>query len=268
MTGPAIRGWCPGAHRPMVAGDGLVVRVRPPEGALEPHQARGLADLAERHANGLVELTNRANLQLRGVAAPAHGALIDGLAALDLIDDDPEVEGRRNIVVDPLRPVAADDPQAQAARLLAKQLAAAEFAALPSKFGFVVDAGPHRRLADTSGDIRIEASAETLIVRSDGHPTGRAADDPAQAADWLWTPRAGSSRPAGSARMGAGAWRRIWRQAHGCRRRCAAISLRTRSCRLPSLASVPSGPASRPCSARSPPPTCAALLPRRRPASA
>ena len=26
---PEVKGWCPGAHRPMMSGDGLVVRVRP-----------------------------------------------------------------------------------------------------------------------------------------------------------------------------------------------------------------------------------------------
>ena len=29
-----IKGWCPGALRPMQSGDGLVVRIRPPTGRL------------------------------------------------------------------------------------------------------------------------------------------------------------------------------------------------------------------------------------------
>ena len=78
MSAPAIRGWCPGAHRPMASGDGLVVRVRPPLGEVTPDQARGLADLAERFGNRAVELTNRANLQIRGVAPETHGAVIRG----------------------------------------------------------------------------------------------------------------------------------------------------------------------------------------------
>ncbi|MFN7225608.1 MAG: precorrin-3B synthase, partial [Paracoccaceae bacterium] len=64
MSAPAVRGWCPGALRPMLSGDGLVVRVRPPAGALSAAQAAGIAALAARHGNGFVELTNRANLQL------------------------------------------------------------------------------------------------------------------------------------------------------------------------------------------------------------
>ncbi|WP_333834140.1 precorrin-3B synthase [Rubrimonas sp.] len=206
MTDPAIRGWCPGAHRPMASGDGLVVRVRPPSGALDAVQAQGLADLAERYGNGSVELTNRANLQLRGVAPSAHAPLLDGLAALALLDADPEAESRRNIVVDPLRPVGAGDPQAQLAHLLSARLGSTAFSALPSKFGFVIDAGPRRRLVDVSGDIRIEAAGETLIVRADSCPTGRAADDPAQAAALAlelacWFLSSGGVGPDGRGRM-------------------------------------------------------------------
>ena len=35
MSAAAIKGWCPGALRPMQSGDGLVVRVRPFGGRLE-----------------------------------------------------------------------------------------------------------------------------------------------------------------------------------------------------------------------------------------
>lgn len=171
---PEIRGWCPGAHRPMASGDGLVVRVRPPLGALSCAQATGLAGLAERYGSGIIELTNRANLQLRGVSPASHAALIDGLAGLGILDPDAATEARRNIVVDPLRATAADDPQTMIAAALAEGLADALFAPLPSKFGFVVDTGSPRVLAQVSGDIRVEGSAAGLMVRADGLPTGRA----------------------------------------------------------------------------------------------
>jgi precorrin-3B synthase len=180
MTSPAIRGWCPGAHRPMASGDGLVVRVRPPLGELTPAQAEGLADLARRYGCGVVELTNRANLQLRGVEEAAHAPLLDGLAVLGLLDADASAEGRRNIVTDPFRGIG-EDRQTRIAALLADGLADPAFAGLPSKFGFVVDAGATRRLADISGDIRVEASGDRLIVRADGSPTGRPAADEAEA---------------------------------------------------------------------------------------
>ena len=177
MNAPAIRGWCPGAHRPMESGDGLVVRVRPPMGEVTLGQARGIADLARRFGNGLVELTNRANLQMRGVGPADHAPLLAGLAALNLLDPDADIEGRRNIVIDPFRASGVDDVQTKVARDLVAGLRARAFAALPSKFGFVVDAGPRRRLADVGGDIRIEAHGDRLIVRADGQPRGQAAPD-------------------------------------------------------------------------------------------
>ncbi|WP_416915480.1 MAG: precorrin-3B synthase [Roseicyclus sp.] len=174
MTSPEIRGWCPGAHRPMASGDGLVVRVRAPLAELTPDQALGLAEAAERFGNGLIDLTNRANLQLRGVTQDTHAPLLDALSQLGLLDADPGVEGRRNIVIDPFRG-GADDRQTDIATHLAKGLAAPDLAPLPSKFGFVIDTGPNRRLATTIGDIRIEASGDSLILRADGRTTGRAA---------------------------------------------------------------------------------------------
>jgi len=81
---PQIKGWCPGALRPMVSGDGLVVRVRPFGGRLSPEQARGIAALAQSHGNGLIDLSSRANVQLRGVRQDTHAPLIDGLRDLGL----------------------------------------------------------------------------------------------------------------------------------------------------------------------------------------
>lgn len=206
MIAPAIRGWCPGAHRPMESGDGLVVRVRPPHGQLTVDQARGLAAAARAFGNGLIDLTNRANLQLRGVTEAAHAPLLVALARLGLLDADPSAEGRRNIVVDPLRGVVGDDPATQIASDLAEGLRAPEFAALPSKFGFVVDTGPARQLAEVSGDIRIEASGTRLIVRADGHDTGREAQGPRDAAALAldlarWFIASGGVGPDGRGRM-------------------------------------------------------------------
>ena len=69
-----IRGWCPTAWRPMAAGDGLLVRVRPSLGRLTREQMLGLCDAALAWGNGQIDVTNRANLQIRGVAE-------DGLVA-------------------------------------------------------------------------------------------------------------------------------------------------------------------------------------------
>ena len=170
MTHFAIKGWCPGALRPMLSGDGLVVRIRPHGGRLSQVQAAGIADLAERFGNGLMDLTNRANLQIRGVGDAGHAPLIEELARLDLIDADQGAEALRNIVVAPFW-IAGDHISTLAADL---ELAlATRRLSLPVKFGFAVDCGAIRALADTSADIRIERDTDGgLLVRADGAPHG------------------------------------------------------------------------------------------------
>lgn len=86
IQGPIVQGWCPGALRPMESGDGWVVRIRPYGGRLNPVQVQGIADLSQRFGNGLIDLSSRANLQLRGVTPDTHTPLIKGLRALGLID--------------------------------------------------------------------------------------------------------------------------------------------------------------------------------------
>ncbi|NOD83966.1 cobalamin biosynthesis protein CobG [Ruegeria sp. HKCCD6119] len=169
MSAPIVQGWCPGAHRPMMSGDGLVVRVRPRLARLDADQALGLCDLADRFGNGSIDLTNRANLQLRGVEEEDHQPLLKELAALNLLDAEPGIEIRRNILVTPL--YQAGDLTARLTHELIDRLA--ELPALPAKFGFAIDTGPERLLASDSADIRLETSAGGLILRADGCETGR-----------------------------------------------------------------------------------------------
>ena len=163
-----VKGWCPGAWRPMMSGDGLVVRVRPRLARLTSQQALGLAELAQAQGSGIVELTRRANLQLRGVRD--HAAVIEGLSALDLLDPDPEAEARRNVTVAP--DWQAGDTTQRIAEALTARLH--DLPDLPAKFGFLIDAGPHRVLDGVPGDIRIERGDTGLILRADGQARGRA----------------------------------------------------------------------------------------------
>lgn len=58
---------CPGVFRPWLAADGAIVRLRTPGGTVTPAAVRSLVDVAERHGDGTVLLTSRANLQVRGL---------------------------------------------------------------------------------------------------------------------------------------------------------------------------------------------------------
>ena len=170
MTDPVVQGWCPGAHKPMMSGDGLVVRVRPYAGEISPNQARDLASAAQEFGNGFIDLTNRANLQIRGVSDAAYPLLMEALAAADLLDEDPDIEVKRNIVITPVW--NEGDESKTIYDTLVSQIH--RFPEFPGKFGFVIDCGDERALANTSGDVRFEkADGGGLIVRADGCETGR-----------------------------------------------------------------------------------------------
>ncbi|MDZ4087632.1 MAG: precorrin-3B synthase [Tabrizicola sp.] len=175
MTAWEIKGWCPGALRPMQSGDGLVTRIRPPLGRLTPQQAQAIAKAAKTHGNGIIDLSARANLQLRGVTETSHPRLIDDLRAQCLIDPDIETESLRNLIVTPFRDA---ETSALAATLTA---ALAKMPKLPGKFGFALDTGPCLVLTQASADIRVERTADgRLILRPEGHPLGQPVTDLAQ----------------------------------------------------------------------------------------
>ena len=184
MTAWEIKGWCPGALRPMQSGDGLVTRIRPPLGRLLPQQAQAIAQASRTHGSGIIDLSARANLQLRGVTETSHPRLIDDLCAQGLIDPDIETESLRNLIVTPFR-----DAETNA---LATTLTAAltRMPHLPGKFGFALDTGPRPVLTDASVDIRVERATDgRLILRPDGHPLGQPvidlAKDAVDMANWF-----------------------------------------------------------------------------------
>jgi precorrin-3B synthase len=173
MSGFTVKGWCPGAYRPMRSGDGLIVRIRPRLARLNRDQTLGLCDAALTHASGIIDLTNRANLQLRGVRDEAHDALLSDLDALGLLDATQALEARRNILTAPMW-VKADATHTLSLKLISRLN---ELPDLPAKFGFSVDAGDAPILSNSSADIRIErAETGELIVRADGAKTGRKTD--------------------------------------------------------------------------------------------
>ncbi len=169
VTNGIVKGWCPDAWRPMMAGDGLLVRVRPPLGRLARVHVLGLCEAARQHGNGQIDLTTRANLQIRGVREDSWRALIDALLDLGLIDPDPTHETRANILVAPDWH-AGDDTHRIAEELRARL---SEMPDLPGKVGFSIDAGAAPMLQDAPADFRIERAASgQLILRADGRDLG------------------------------------------------------------------------------------------------
>ncbi len=171
MSAFVIKGWCPSALRPMPSGDGLVVRIRPRGGRFSAKQAAGIAALSQHHGNGLLDLTGRANLQIRGVSEKSHPLLIVGLDRLGLVDTELQSETQRNILVAPFWRNDDDTP------LLAAELEhalAKRSLGLPEKFGFAIDCGERRVLTQAPADVRIERGIDGgLILRADGMSRGR-----------------------------------------------------------------------------------------------
>jgi precorrin-3B synthase len=155
-----VKGWCPGALKPMLSGDGLIVRVRPRCGMLKLDQLVVLAEAAARFGNGHIDLTRRANLQIRGVSEKTLPGLHDVIGELGLLDPTPEAEAVRNLMISPLAGI--DPAEVLDVSGIARQLAqwlASEHAlwALPSKFGFIIDGSGSLALTDERADVRLVA---------------------------------------------------------------------------------------------------------------
>ena len=118
-----------------------------------------IAHLADQFGNGIIELTNRANLQLRGVSMADHPALIDALVQAELVDMDPDLDAAPQILVAPN--CDAD------IRNLYDNLRRAKLPNLPAKFGMVLEQGG-QMLMQASGDIRLCALGDQVVVWADG----------------------------------------------------------------------------------------------------
>ena len=150
---PAIKGWCPTLLSPMQSGDGWLARVKPSAGCVSAEAARLIADAARRHGNGHIDLTSRANLQIRGLSPRSAQAFAEIIIGAGLANTNPLLEAVRNVMASPLGP---DDPSASFdSHVVARDIEAMLVGepglwALPSKFGFLVDGGGALPLADIS----------------------------------------------------------------------------------------------------------------------
>lgn len=93
---------CPGIYKLSEMKDGLLARIRVPGGILSSDHARVLSEAAETFGNGTIDLTNRANIQLRGIKPDATQELVQTLLSEKLISQSIEHDRLRNITMDPL----------------------------------------------------------------------------------------------------------------------------------------------------------------------
>ena len=127
----------------METGDGWLLRARVGGRAVTAVQWAAVAGIASELGNGLVEVTMRANLQVRGVPGHRTGEATARLVDCGLAAVEDRVDRRRAVVIDPLAALAPAPRRAEGAVVLRAVEDAVErhAAALPPKWWAVVDVG-------------------------------------------------------------------------------------------------------------------------------
>jgi ferredoxin-nitrite reductase len=152
---------CPGLFSPTSAQDGILSRIRVPGGILNGTQCEVIATLSDQYGNGLVQVTNRANLQLRGLETKLPIDALGQLQAVALAAPIPALDGIRNIMSSP---TVGIDPQALVdTRPLVREwnrtlMSRPDFAVLSPKFSVCFDGGEGVGVGDRPNDITLIAT--------------------------------------------------------------------------------------------------------------
>jgi len=149
------RGACPTLVEPMRTGDGLLARLRPKGGILSMRQFMQLAEAAQKHGNGILEITARGSLQIRGL----RGETVQPLAA-DLDTAGISVHAGPTVELSPLHGITPDEignPAKIEARLREQLDAELLSPLLAPKLSILIDGGGSCGLAAVTGDIRVTA---------------------------------------------------------------------------------------------------------------
>ncbi|MES0073106.1 precorrin-3B synthase [Mesorhizobium sp. M0058] len=187
MNAFSRRGACPALSAPMQTGDGLLVRLNPVAGGLSPKSLIGLCESALKRGNGIMEVTARGSLQIRGLTAESAVLLAAEVDALGIaVRTGVPVETGPLAGIDP-REIA--DPRALAERIRAAVEEAGLTPRLGPKVSVVVDGGGQLTMDGVTADVRLKAVREggnvmwALSVAGDGQsarPLATADEDAAR----------------------------------------------------------------------------------------
>lgn len=142
------------------AQNSFMTRLRFPGGIVKAYQLRGLADMADRLAGGYADVTTRANLQLREIAAADALAVISGLEELGILNRGSGADNIRNVTASPLSGI--DPTELIETYPLAREmhdyiLHHRELYGLPRKFNIAFDGGGAIASLDDTNDIGFRA---------------------------------------------------------------------------------------------------------------
>lgn len=150
---------CPGLLRIVQALDGGICRIKLNGGAISAAQALAVAEAAERFAGGVIEATNRGNLQIRGIGGESQG-LIDSLLAAGLGPRSAAGDDVRNLMLSPtagIDPLGVLDTRPLAARILASLENTPLFHDLSAKFAVQLDGGEALAMLEHHHDLWLSA---------------------------------------------------------------------------------------------------------------
>ncbi|HVE25505.1 MAG TPA: hypothetical protein VNC22_08885, partial [Sporichthya sp.] len=172
---------CPGVRAVWDAADGGLARIRIPGGRLSADDLRVLAAGADDLGNGVLELTSRANVQIRGLRPAGEHDLAARLRLAGLLPSDTH-DRVRNIVASPLTGLVGREPDVSAlvADLDDALCADPGLAALPGRFLFAIDDGS-RDVGGLDADVTLSAVPDGYVLGLGGVDVGRTADPVAAA---------------------------------------------------------------------------------------
>lgn len=150
---------CPGLLRIVAALDGGICRVKLAGGEITSAQAQAVAEAAQRYASGVIEATNRANLQIRGVGAQ-HQELIEPLLAAGLGPATAASDDVRNLMLSPsagIDPNLLLDTWPLARQILASLENTPRFSELSAKFAVQLDGGEALAMLEHPHDLWLSA---------------------------------------------------------------------------------------------------------------
>src|SRR5262249_18714026 len=153
------RGICPALSHPMATGAGLLVRLTPTGTTMPCEAFAALCTAARRYGNGVIEITSRGSIQIRGLTEFSAKSFAAAVAGIDVAF----CEGPP-ILSDPLAgldPQEAVDAGAIAADLR-RAIAAAPFGAdIGPKVSVDIDGGGTLHLDALAADVRMRTQASS-----------------------------------------------------------------------------------------------------------
>jgi precorrin-3B synthase len=160
MTARAVffsqrRGACPGLSVPMPTGDGLLVRFLP-TGTVPLAAFVALCKAAGRHGNGIIEITARGSIQVRGLKPDSAPRFADAIAALNIAaSEGVPVHTNALAGIDPAEVLDAGALAAELRRALAHSSLPAQLA---QKVSVAIDGGGTIPLDGLAADVRLCAA--------------------------------------------------------------------------------------------------------------